>query len=344
MPRCKPAIASMSLGRAWEHALFTKLAEASKAGFQGIEIFYEDLEYLASTYNNHNTKDNTSKPTDEDLIRAAEEVHTWCVDLGLEVISLQPFMFYEGLLDRAEHAQRIAKAKFWFRLLHLLHTSLILIPSNFLPASDLTPDTSTIVHDMLLLADLGSQETPPVRFAYENLAWGTHIDTWEQAWDIVSKVNRSNFGFCLDTFNIVGRVWADPASPSGMTPTADQDLAASLTRLKDTIDASKIFFVQVVDAEKMEQPLVKGHPWWKADQPARMSWSRNARVFVWEDGGYLPIGRVLEVLFGGLGYEGWVSMELFSRDLADPEGDVLERLAGRGIESWEWLRREYGLE
>ncbi|KAF2159901.1 hypothetical protein M409DRAFT_70780 [Zasmidium cellare ATCC 36951] len=348
MPSCKPGTASLSLGRAWEHALFTKLAEASKAGFKGIEIFYEDLGYLASTYNTSATnKDSTGSNTpvaDEDLIRTAGEVRNWCLEFGLRVICLQPFMFYEGLVDRGEHAKRIEKLKVWFRLVEILGTDLILIPSNFLPAVDITSDIDAIVRDMLEVADLGARENPPVRFAYENLAWGTYIDTWEQVWSIIQKVDRPNFGFCLDTFNIVGRIWADPAAPSGKTPSADEDLDQSLARLKETIDPQKIFFAQVVDAERMEEPLVEGHPWYQEDQPARMSWSRNARLFAGEEGGYLPILRVLDVLFRDLEYEGWVSMELFSRDMADPDADVPESLARRGIESWRWLNEKYRLE
>lgn len=331
----------MSLGRAWEHALFNKLGEASKAGFEGIEIFYEDLEYLASTYHHHKQPTRT---TNEDLLQAATEVQTWCIDFNLQVICLQPFMFYEGLKDRNVHAERIEKLKLWFQLIKILETDLILIPSNFLTPSEITSDLKIIVKDMLEVADLGAKEKPPVRFAYENLAWGTYIDTWEQVWDVIQRVDRPNFGFCLDTFNICGRVWADPASPSGKTPSADEDLERSLKRLSETVDPRKIFFTQIVDAEKMREPLVKGHPWYHEEQPARMSWSRNARLFAGEEGASMPIKKVMDVLFKDLKYEGWVSMELFSRDMAESDPDIPEILAGRGIESWKRLDKEYGLQ
>lgn len=339
---CKPGIASMSLGRAWEHALFNKLSEASKAGFQGIEIFYEDLEYLASTY--HHDEQSNSTVTNDDLLQAATEVHTWCIDFSLQVICLQPFMFYEGLKDRKVHAERIEKLKLWFQLIKILETALILVPSNFLPPSDITSDMDTIVNDMIEVAELGAKETPAVQFAYENLAWGTHIDTWEQVWDVIQRVDRRNFGFCLDTFNICGRVWADPASPSGKTPSADEDLESSVQRLRETIDPRKIFFTQIVDAEKTREQLIKGHPWYNEEQPARMSWSRNARLFAGEEGAYMPIEKVMDVLFRHLKYEGWVSMELFSRDMAESDPDVPQSLAGRGIESWKKLVKEYNLQ
>lgn len=342
---CRPGIASMSLGRAWEHALFTKLGEASKAGFEGIEIFYEDLEYLASTYHHdEESSSNETKATNEDLLRAATEVHNWCVDFNLQVICLQPFMFYEGLRDRKLHAEMIEKLKLWFQLIQILDTDLILIPSNFLSEDEVTSDLDTIVNDMIEVADLGAKDKPPVRFAFENLAWGTYIDTWEQVWDVIQRVDRPNFGFCLDTFNIVGRVWADPASPSGKNASADEDLEKSAKRLKETVDPKKIFFTQIVDAERMREPLVEGHQWYNEEQPARMSWSRNARLFAGEQGAYLPIDKVMDVLFREFKYEGWVSMELFSRDMAESDPNVPESLAGRGIESWKRLVKEYELQ
>lgn len=325
----------MSLGRAWKHALFTKLGEASKAGFKGIEIFYEDLDYLASTYGDTNR---------ENLLKAATDVRSWCTDFKLEVVCLQPFMFYEGLVDRAEHAKRIEKIKLWFELVKILETDMILVPSNF--SSDpesITGDIDLVVQDMLELANLGLQQTPPVRFAYENLAWGTHIDKWEQVYAIVQKVNKPNFGMCIDSFNICARIYADPTQPEGKIPTADEDFNASMTRLATTVDVKKIFFVQIVDGEKMKEPLVEGHPWYQADQPARMSWSRNARLFAYEKGGCLPVEKVLDVLFKELKFEGWVSMELFSRTMAEKDESVPQSHAARGIASWREMVGRFAL-
>src|SRR5690349_18969992 len=54
---CRPAISSQSLGRAWEHALFPKLKAASEAGFEGVEIFFEDLAHLANIYTQERLED-----------------------------------------------------------------------------------------------------------------------------------------------------------------------------------------------------------------------------------------------------------------------------------------------
>lgn len=336
----RPAIASMSLGRAWVHELAPKLDQAAKQAFQGIEIFYEDLEYLAKSF--------PGGLSDANILTAAAQIKTMCTDRHLTIIGLQPFMHYEGLLDRAEHAKRIEKLKLWFQIVKVLDTNIIQIPSNFL-TEGITGDHDVLVADLREVADLGLKETPIVRFAYENLCWGTYIDTWSSAWSLVSAVDRPNFGMCLDTFNIAGREWADPASPTGMVPNADAILDESLKKMVATIDVKKVFYVQVVDAERMRNPLVEGHAFHIEGQPARMSWSRNARLFASEKGGYLPVVKVLKAIVepqgrGGLGYKGWISMELFSRTMADPRPECPEEHARRGMEAWRKLVKEMGWE
>ena len=340
-----PAIASMSLGRAWVHDLEDKLKTASSAGFRGIELFYEDLEYFARAMPGYGDDDEGTLPTTQ-LVTAATEIRKLCSELNLEIIGLQPFLFYEGLVDRNEHAARIEKLHVWFEIVDALQVDTIQIPSNFLPASQLTGDLDKIVADMIEVADLGSKRSRPLRFAYENLCWGTHVDTWEQAWEIVRLVDRANFGMCLDTFNIAGRIWADPASPDGKVVNADQALDASLTRLVEIVDVSKVFYIQLVDAERLDTPLDKDHPYYAEDQPARMSWSRNARCFMYESdrGAYLPVERVARAIVDELGYKGWVSMELFSRTMSDPRTEVPAEHSNRAIHSWKKIVNSLALD
>jgi 4-hydroxyphenylpyruvate dioxygenase len=331
----KPAISSMSLGRAWLHELPGKLDQAAANNLTGIEVFFEDLEYLA--------RSQSSLPKDANLspeaqLQAADAIKKLCDERGLEVIGLQPFMHYEGLLDRAEHTARIEKMKLWFKLAKILGTDIIQIPANFLGNEETTGDLEVVVRDLQQAADMGLQESPVIKFAYENLCWSTHFDTWEQGWNIVERVDRPNFGLCLDTFNIAGRVYADPASATGKTPNADEDLKNSLERLVKTIDVKKVFYIQIVDAEKMRSPLVAGHAFYDASQPARMSWSRNARLFAFEEPGYLPIMDVTKAIIQGLGYTGWVSMELFSRTMAEPGENVPADHARRAAIAWEKIQ------
>ncbi|KAG4025947.1 hypothetical protein MFRU_047g00110 [Monilinia fructicola] len=333
MYSCRPAISSMSLGRAWIHPMPLKLSAASQHHLLGLEVFYEDLEYLARSESNSET------PSSEALLAAASTLKELCDERGITIIGLQPFAFYEGLEDRHEHAERIEKIKLWFRLIKVLGTDLIQIPANFLPKEEITDDVEVIVEDLREVADMGAKETPVVRFAYENLCWSTYFDTWESGWDIVEKVDRANFGIVLDTFNIAGRVYADPSSVDGKTTNAEKALKESLEKLVK-IDVNKVFYIQVVDAEKMREPLVKGHAFWDDRQPARMSWSRNARLFAGEKerGAYLPIAEVTRAIVEGLGYRGWVSMELFSRSMAEEGEKVPDDHARRAWESWEVIK------
>ncbi|KAI1638201.1 xylose isomerase-like protein [Biscogniauxia mediterranea] len=336
----EPAIFSISLGRAVVHSLDLKIDQAAAKGFKGIELAYEDLEFAAKT------SFKTDEPSLPELSETAAGIRRRCDSVGLKVITLQPFLGYDGLLDRDAHALMIEKIHVWFQLAKILGTDMILVPANFLPADQVSGDMEVIAADLRELADLGLREDPPVRFAYESLCWSTHVDTWEAAWAVVQRVDRPNFGLCLDTFNIAGRVWADPAAPDGRTPDADMVLRKSLERLVRDVDVRKVFFLQVVDAEKMDAPLVKGHPFHVAGQPPRMNWSRNARTFMYEQdrGAYLPVEKVADVIFNRLGYRGWVSMELFSRTLFEKGPHVVEDHAKRGFESWKKLQAKFHLD
>jgi 4-hydroxyphenylpyruvate dioxygenase len=340
----KPAIPSMSLGRAWAHELPDKLSQAASYGFEGVELFFEDIEYSASR--------RAGGLTQANIITAAGEIKQLCDKHSLVIIALQPFWFYEGLLDRVEHNRLLTeKLPLWFEIGRILDTDTILIPSNFLPPDPntglarTTGDRKVIVSDLRQIADLGLQQSPPFRFAYESLAWGTHINTWEECWDVVCGVDRPNLGICLDTFNIAARVYADPACPTGKTPNAMSDLQNSISRLLTTVEIDKVFLVQVVDGERLAAPLLKGHEWYVEEQPSRMSWSRNARLFPFEQelGGYLPVVDIAKAIFD-LGFEGWVSMELFSRTTTDSDPRTPEEHAKRGMRSWQKLVQELELK
>lgn len=340
----KPSICSHSLGRAWNHKLLPKLKEAAAAGYDGIELFYEDLEYLAREYPGNDTGAFNSSDTsnDENHMKAAHQIRRWCDELHLEINCLQPFWHYEGLRDREKHKKLIVKLKLWLEMVKVLQTDLIAIPSTFLPESEATGDLDVIVEDLREVADLGLQQTPPVRFAFESLCWGTYIDRWEQAYEVVQKVDRSNFGLCLDTFNIAGRIYADPTAESGKNLTADQDVAESIARLRK-IDSAKIFFIQVVDAERLEEPLRPGHAFYEEGQPSRMSWSRNCRLFPFEERAYLPVIGILQAILD-TGYTGWLSFELFNRSMNEKRGTVPEEHAKRGAVAFEKMRKHFGWE
>jgi 4-hydroxyphenylpyruvate dioxygenase len=327
----------MSLGRSYAgHDLSHKLAMASKHGIRGIELFYEDLAAL------------TTSQTPSELLSAAAHVRTLCISLDLEVICLQPFMHYEGLLDRQKHDARIEEMKLWMQLAHVLNTDIIQVPSSFLPADQISGDEDLIVADLRQIADLGLQQTPVIRFAYESLCWGTYCDTWEQCWKIVQAVDRTNFGICLDSFNILGRIYADPTSATGCNESADLAVKQSVRRLVEQIGphADKIFFIQIVDAERLETPMSPKHPFYNAEQPARMSWSRNCRLFYGETryGAYLPVRDVVNAIINEIGFEGWVSFEMFNRVMERRDHAVVEELAERCAIGWAKMVEELNME
>ncbi|TVY30340.1 3-dehydroshikimate dehydratase [Lachnellula hyalina] len=79
-------------------------------------------------------------------------------------------------------------------------------------------------------------------------------------------------------FNIAGRGWADPTREDGKIENAN-----GLRELVREIDVEKLFYVQIVDAERLSQPLNEQHPFHVDGQPPRMSWSRNERLFICEE-------------------------------------------------------------
>ncbi|KAL6816249.1 xylose isomerase-like protein [Trichoderma camerunense] len=334
----KPSICTMSLGRCYAgHSLPEKLDVAMNSGFTGIELFYEDLLDLA--------KKMPGGASPENHISSAQLIRGYCDDRNLEIICLQPFMHYEGLVDRSLHYRRIEEMRLWFKMAHVLRTDLIMLPSSNLPSEQITEDMDCIIQDMVEIAEMGLQETPVIRFAYEALCWGTRVETWEASWDVVCKVNRPNFGICLDTFNIAGRIYADPTMPTGRNPDATQALTQSLDGLIQSVPADRIFLLQVADGERLERPLLQDHEFYDPEQPPRMSWSRNARLFYGEPhyGGYLPIREILQVLVSRIGFKGWISLEVFNRRLADTDQSVPEEMGKRAEQSWNSLKSDFNL-
>ncbi|TQV96937.1 hypothetical protein V2A60_000425 [Cordyceps javanica] len=311
---------------------------AQKYGFKGIELFYEDLQHIATSLPGQSSTAN--------LLTAAGQVRRWCDRRNLEIICLQPFMHFGGLSDREKHKQNLTIIALWTDIAVTLGTDLILFPSSFLSATQLANDLSILIKDFQDAADIGLKRTPAIRFAFEALCWGTQVNTWEDSWKIVSAVNRPNFGICLDTFNIAGHVFAEPAVLGGLSMNADANLEYSMARLMSQIDISKVFLVQLADAERLKKPLDEGHVFYNAEQPSRMSWSRNCRLFYGEDhlGGYLPIKRILQTVVHGLGYRGWMSFEVFHRRLLEGDDAIPEQFAARASRSWAELVRDLSLE
>ena len=323
----QPAVASPSLGHQTVHSVSSRLRAAAAHGFKLIELVEDDLRFHA--------RDTLGGAEDEFLVQAANDIRKLCDKLAIVPFVFQPFWFYEGLLDRDEHARRIHKLRLWMQLVKILGVRIVQIPTNWMREGT-TADSDVIVGDLTEMAEIGLEQDPIVSFAYEGVAWGTHIDTWKGTWDIVKCVNRPNFGLCLDTFHIVAREWGDPTAPGCKRTDGIENLKRSMEELGREVDVNKVFYVQIGDAELLDEPLVKGHPFYNEQQLPRMSWSRNARLFPWEENGKgcLPLQPVIDAIFKTLGFKGYVSMETFSRHLLDQDPHIPERFAAQALKSW----------
>ncbi|KAF7377560.1 Xylose isomerase-like protein [Mycena sanguinolenta] len=221
-----------------------------------------------------------------------------------------------------------------------------------------------------------------VRIGYEALAWGTVVDNWEQVWDVVRRVGRENVGIILDSFNYLGNQYADPmvsptflrnATSCSQTPipsliplvpplphgvplrhphslmahlqpqnATHKAVLQNLALLAQTVPAHKVFLYQVADAGPPCTPPATIEP--APHTPARMIWSRAARLFPCEDtrGAWLPVVD-MSVAVVEAGYpaaanyacgdedDAWWSLEVFNNSLMDPRPECVQEHGARGL-------------
>lgn len=180
----------------------------------------------------------------------------------------------------------------------------------------MSPDPVGIAANMRKLGLLAQKYN--LRVAYEAPSWGLHKDTWQHVQEILNQINLPNVGHCLDTFHIASREAGDPFNNASPTrPDGTQRLQRSLKELKQTVDPSNIVYFQLSDAT-VADPNQVGYPRRDLNQPPFMTQSRNCRIFPCEErfGGSLPVVDVARAVFD-MGYEGWVSMEVFHTDMWD---------------------------
>ena len=156
-----------------------KLQAAADAGFDGIEIFENDLLYFD---------------------RRPAEVKTMCADLGLEIVAWQPFRDFEAL--PAQMRQRaFDRAERKFDLMGELGTHMMLVCSNVSPHA--LDDASRAAADLAALAERAARHN--ITIGYEALAWGRHVRDYPEAWAIVHEADADNLGIVLDTFHMFSR-------------------------------------------------------------------------------------------------------------------------------------------
>ncbi|MFD7401617.1 bifunctional sugar phosphate isomerase/epimerase/4-hydroxyphenylpyruvate dioxygenase family protein [Streptomyces sp. NPDC059866] len=241
----RTSIATVSLSG----SLTEKLTAASRAGFDGVEIFENDL--LASPL-------------------TPEEIRARCADLGLGIDLYQPMRDIEAV-PADEFARNLRRARHKFELMRRLGADTVLVCSSVSPLA--VDDDPLAAEQLHRLADLAQDFG--IRVAYEALAWGRHVNTYDHAWRIVDAAGHPALGTCLDSFHILSR-------------------GSDVKGIED-IPGEKIFFLQLADAPLLAMDVLQ--------------WSRHYRCFPGQ-GGFDVAGLVQHVL--RTGYAGPLSLEVFN--------------------------------
>lgn len=148
-----------------------KIAAAAKAGYDGIEIFREDLIY--------------SDSTPAEMARFAEEC-------GLEILSLQSLRDFEAS-PAGIRAWNVTRAERFLDLATELGAPLLVVCAN--TRADTVDDPNQAAADLALLADLAAERG--IRIGYEALATSAAVRSYADAWRIVEMANRPNLGLVL---------------------------------------------------------------------------------------------------------------------------------------------------
>lgn len=323
------ALGTSCLGLHPSHSLDQKLYAAAEHGFKGVEIVYWDLERYSIARN-------------ISMIEGATLIRQLCRDLNLTILSLCPFENFEG--TKSPLSERLAEAERWLTIARALGALHLQVPAQY--GKDVVTSESTIVFELQQLADLASSSKPIINIAYEPMSWSTCYSTWEDALRLNDKVNRSNFGLCLDSFHILSKLWGDPFSVSGIYPDGPQKLEQSLRRMAKELQLEKIAYIQLSDGEKFDPPFSDTHEWYLEGEDAQFTWSKWARPFPLETGlgGYMPVAEFVRTVLrelSGEGWKGWVSMETFDRRMRDEKFKV-EEGAKRAVISVQRLENELG--
>ena len=165
------SIATVSLGG----TLLEKLNAIAAAGFDGIEIFENDLLYFDGP---------------------PSEVRRIAADLGLRILLFQPFRDFEAA-PRERMRKNFDRAESKFDLMEQLGGDLMLVCSNISP--DSINDDSVAADDLRALGERAARRG--FRIGYEALAWGRNVNTFAHAWKIVQEADHPAVGLVVDSFH-----------------------------------------------------------------------------------------------------------------------------------------------
>lgn len=159
--------------------LRSKLEAASRAGYEGVEIFENDLLSFDGS---------------------PKELRALCERLGLKIVAFQPFRDFEAMPE-PQRTRNFERALRKFDLMEELGTDFLLICSNVSPQC--IDDIERVAADLRELAGMAAERG--LRIGFEALAWGRHINDYRTAWEAVKRADHPALGVVLDSFHILSR-------------------------------------------------------------------------------------------------------------------------------------------
>ncbi len=185
MPHHLTSIATVSLSG----TLPEKLEAAASVGFDGVELFENDL----LTFDG-----------------SPEQVREIADGLGLAITIFQPFRDFEAMPE-PQRRRNFDRAERKFDVMQALGTDLVLVCSNTQPSA--LDDPARAAADLAEMAERAGRRG--LRVGYEALAWGRHVSLWRQAWDIVRQAGHPALGLIVDSFHTLARD-DDPSGIAGV--------------------------------------------------------------------------------------------------------------------------------
>jgi len=152
-----------------------KLEAAAAAGFDGVEIFENDLLHFDG---------------------APADVRRMAADLGLQILLYQPLRDFEAMPGDG-FARNMGRAERKFDVMEQLGAEMVLVCSNVQEVA--IDDPARAAADLRCMAEAASRRG--LRVGFEALAWGRHTRRWRQAWDIVQHADHPALGLVLDSFH-----------------------------------------------------------------------------------------------------------------------------------------------
>ncbi len=226
-----------------------KLEAIAVAKFDGVEIFENDLIFC------------TLSP---------REIRAMTDDLGLTIDLFQPFRDLEGV-DDAQFLKNLDRAQRKFDVMDELAAPMMLVCSNV--NADALDDDARSADQLHRMAELAQQRG--IKLAFEALAWGTHVNTFDRAWKIVKAADHPHLGLAIDSFHTL----ALPHDWSGLA----------------SLPGERIFFMQIADAPKLDM--------------ASLMLSRHHRCLPGQ--GEMDVPGFVDAALRA-GYTGTISLEIFN--------------------------------